>query len=104
MPEKFLKETATDKVYSKTELLGYTHIEQWVKALPTLQNNWENFHPSIREYIEKYAAAKYDEKTKQNVTTYNQKLADNTGQTDEQTIDFSERRDSICFGHYHQNA
>ena len=97
IPEKFLKEQTTDKIYTKQELLGYTHKEAWIGSLPTIQENWPHFHKAIKKYIEKYASAEYDEITKQNVIKYNEKIA-NRDDSSEETIEFSERKDSICFG------
>ena len=78
IPEKFLKVKATDKIYTKNELLQYTHKETWVKSLATLQENWSNFHRAIKKYIKEYASADYDDITKQNVTKYNSRNASHT--------------------------
>ena len=97
IPEKFLKERTTDRIYTKKELLEYTHKETWIRSLPTIQENWPHFHKAIKTYIEKYASAEYDEITKQNVNKYNEKIADRNDSSEE-TIEFNERKDSICFG------
>ena len=98
MPEKFIEEIKqVEKVYSKDELVDATHNQDWISNLPSLSNNWNEFHENVQTYLQSYANADYNDQVTENVTKYNKNIAEKADNKQE-PIEFQERNTAICFG------
>ena len=98
MPEKFIEKLKqVEKVYSKEELVDATHNQKWIDNLPSLSNNWDEFHENIQTYLQNYANADYNDQIIENVAQYNKKI-DEKADGKQVPIEFKERNEAICFG------
>ena len=98
MPERFMEDIKTvEKVYTKPELVDVTHNQNWIDNLPSLSNNWNEFHENIKTYLQYYANANYNDQVLENVTRYNNKISERADKK-QKIIEFDERNEAICFG------